>query len=61
MYAMGIFDVTSRKAHQWTMVLLVATFLRRYVRYCARRRRFAAMRGAARLVSAGAARTAPFD
>ena len=28
---------------------LVATFLRRYVAYCARRRRFGAMQGAARL------------
>ena len=28
---------------------LLATFLRRYVTYCARRRRFAAMNGAARL------------
>lgn len=30
-------------------VFLVRTFLRRYVTYCARRRRFAAMNGAARL------------
>lgn len=30
-------------------VLLVATFLRRYVTYCARRRRFAAMQGAVKL------------
>jgi hypothetical protein len=29
--------------------ILLAVFLRRYVRYCARRRRFAAMNGAARL------------
>ena len=28
---------------------LVAVFLRRYITYCARRRRFAAMNGAARL------------
>lgn len=30
---------------------LVRTFLRRYVTYCARRRRFAAMNGAARLLA----------
>jgi len=32
-------------------VFLVATFLRRYVTYCARRHRYAAMNGAARLLS----------
>ena len=31
---------------------LVLTFLRRYITYCARRRRFAAMNGAARLLFA---------
>lgn len=36
---------------------LVLVFLRRYVTYCARRRRFAAMNGAARLCAKVAART----
>jgi hypothetical protein len=30
-------------------IFLIRTFLRRYVTYCARRRRYAAMNGAARL------------
>jgi hypothetical protein len=42
-------DVEARPADA-VEIALVETFLRRYVTYCARRRRFAAMNGAAQLL-----------